>query len=95
MQGLKNEDGSTGPHWTVEQTTPLASPNGVDLNGEITPEIWNAAVNMMYSDYSGVANKLKVNTPEFYAGMAKAFLMDKDGGGAARKLAAYYRCIVE
>ena len=95
MHGLKNEDGTTGAHWTVEQTSTLAAPHGVDLGGDITPELWNAAINMMYSDYCGVASKLKVNTPEFYAGMAKAFLMDKDGGGAVKKLSAYYRCIVQ
>ena len=94
MRGLKNEDGTTGAHWTVEQTSTLAAPHGVDLGGEITPELWNAAVNMMYSDYCGVGSKLKVNTPEFYAGLAKAFLMDKDGGGAVEKLSAYYHNIV-
>ena len=52
-------------------------------------------MNMMYSDYSGVAEKYGVSIAEFYADMARAFLMDKDGPGAKKKLAAYYHGIVE
>ena len=36
-----------------------------------------------------------VNVPEFYAELARAFLMDKDGPGPEEKLCAYYRCIVK
>ena len=51
-------------------------------------------MNMMYSDYSGVAEKYGVSIAEFYADMARAFLMDKDGPGAKEKLGAYYHGIV-
>ena len=50
-------------------------------------------MNMMYSDYYDVARKFGVNAPEFYAELARAFLMDKDGPGPEEKLCAYYRCI--
>lgn len=62
----------------------------------------------VYSDESGVldkahndifaydvARKFGVNVPEFYAELARAFLMDKDGHGPEEKLCAYYRCIVK
>lgn len=91
---MKNEDGSTGGHWTVEQTTEAAKGAGVIME-HVTPEMWNVAMNMMYSDYSGVAQKNNCNKAEFYAEMAKAFLFDKDGPGPEEKLSAYYHGIVE
>lgn len=89
---MKNEDGSTGGHWTIEQTADAAKTAGVVME-HITPEEWNATMNMMYSDYCAVATKFGCNKPEFYAEMAKAFLFDKDGPGPEAKLAAYYHGI--
>ena len=91
---MKNEDGSTGGHWTVEQTTEAAKGAGVIME-HVTPEMWNVTMNMMYSDYSGVAQKNNCNKSEFYAELAKAFLFDKDGPGREEKLSAYYHGIVE
>ena len=39
------------------------------------------------------AREYGVDRPDYYAKMAKAFLMDRDGGGAEKKIAAYYRCV--
>ena len=50
-------------------------------------------MNMIYSDYCVVAEKLGTSTAEFYAGMAKAFLDDKDA--QPDKLGRYYEYIVE
>ena len=82
-----NEDGSHGGHWTVDQTSSLGVPDGV------SPWCWNVTMNMMYSDYYGVAVMHNVNTTDFYADMARAFLDDADAGDAHKKLAAYYNCI--
>lgn len=59
---------------------------------ENTPA-WYAAMNMLYSDYCAVAREYGVDRPDYYAKMARAFLMDRDGGGAEKKIAAYYRCV--
>mgnify|MGYP001157700127 FL=1 len=91
---MKNDDGSTGGHWTVAQTTDAAKTAGVVME-HITPNGWNATMNMMYSDYCSVATKHGCNKVEFYADLAKAFLFDKDGPGPEAKLAAYYHGIVE
>ena len=91
---MVNEDGTTGPHWPMEQTTALAESMGLSWD-KISPWCWWVTMNMMYSDYSGVAEKYGVSIAEFYADMARAFLMDKDGPGAKKKLAAYYHGIVE
>lgn len=89
---MQNADGSTGPHWTMEQTTAVAESMGIQ-----TPAVprwaWGVTMNMMYSDYYPVAVEFGLNRPEFYAALAKAFLIDKDGPGPERKLMAYYEHI--
>lgn len=52
-------------------------------------------MNMMYSDYYFVAVEFGLNRPEFYAALAKAFLLDKDGPGPERKLMEYYEHIAK
>ena len=88
---MENEDGTTGPHWTIAQTDAVANVAGVHVD-KLT--FW-ACLNMMYSDYCTVANKYNVGTPEFYACMAKAFLFDKDAKSPNAKMAAYYFGIVD
>lgn len=91
---MQNADGTTGPHWTMEQTTAVAESMGIQA--PVVPRwAWGVTMNMMYSDYYDVARKFGVNVPEFYAELARAFLMDKDGPGPEEKLCAYYRCIVK
>ena len=90
---MQNADGTTGPHWTMDQTSAVADARGIPH--DIPRGAWGVAMNMMYSDYYDVAAEFGVNRPEFYAALAKAFLMDKDGPGPEEKLCAYYRHIVK
>lgn len=90
-QRMQNADGTTGPHWTMEQTEAARAQHGVNCD----PLAWNVAMNMIYSDYSKVAEKLGVNKMEFYVCMAKAFLEDKDARNqGGEKLAKYYEYVV-
>lgn len=92
MRGLQNEDGTTGPHWTLDQAKQVMAQKGI----EGSPWEFFVTLNIMYSDYCKVAKKLGVNTVDFYACMAEAFLNDKDAvGGGAEKLAQYYEHIVQ
>lgn len=86
---MRNEDGSKGPHWTMEQTKQFAQQKSVDCD---PLELW-VTMNMMYSDYCTVAKKLQMNTVDFYLMLAQAFLDDRDAGEG--KLAKYYECIVK
>lgn len=88
---MENSDGTTGPQWSMEETSAIAKNMGVYLPGCI----WFAAMNMMRSDYCLVARKYGVDRPEFYADMAQAFLFDKDAGEPEEKISAYYHCIAE
>ena len=88
---MENEDGTTGPHWSTGQTDAVANVAGVHEKSCI----WWTAMNMMYSDYYSVAAKYGLDRPEFYADLAKAFLMDKDAGGPEAKMAGYYHGVVK
>ena len=89
VKRMKNEDGTTGPHWTMEQTRQVMDQYNIQCD-EIE---FFVAMNMMYSDYCKVAKKHNCSTIEFYTGMAKAFLDDKDA--YPEKLVRYYECIVK
>ena len=89
---MQNADGSTGPHWTMEQTTAVAESMGIQAPA-VPRWAWGVTMNMMYSDYYDVAMEFGVNRPEFYASLAKAFLMDKDGPEPEEKLCEYYKHI--
>ncbi len=91
---MQNADGSTGPHWTMDQTSAIADSMGIQEH-EIPHWAWGTAMNMMYSDYYPVAVEFGLNRPEFYAALARAFLLDKDGPGPERKLMEYYEHIAK
>lgn len=86
---MENTDGTTGGHWAPEQTTAVMRAHGLRYN----PAVWYAALNMIYSDYFETAKKHGVNTVDFFADMADAFLNDKDAGTPEEKINAYYRCV--
>lgn len=86
---MKNADGSTGEHWTIEQTNKVMR----DKNYSFQPAEFYAAMNMLWSDYSKVAEKFGVNNVDFWATMSQAFLADEDA--RPKKLERYYSAIVE
>ena len=91
---MQHADGTTGPHWTMEQTTAVAESMGIQA--PVVPRwAWGVTMNMMYSDYYPVAVEFGINRPEFYAALAKAFLLDKDGPGPEQKLTEYYEHIAQ
>lgn len=50
---MKNEDGTKGPHWTVEETTSVANQMGINLKSEKHNKWdWFVAMNMIYSDFA-------------------------------------------
>lgn len=87
---LQNEDGSKGPHWTVEQAKQIMAQRKLSIN---PAEFW-MAMNLVYSDFSPVAKKHGVGgNLDFYVDMAKAFLDDKDS--KKYKLSEYYSHVVK
>lgn len=89
VRSMKNADGSTGEHWTMEQTSAIMERHGLRCN----PVKFWVAMNAVYSDLSEVAEKHGVGNEEFYADMAKSFwLCDRDA--VEDKLGAYYENVV-
>lgn len=82
-KNMINEDGTTGPHWTVEQTTSVAKQNNITFDS-FNEYDWNYVMNMIYSDYYGAVS----NEASSYMKLAKKFLMDKDAGEG--KALCYY-----
>ena len=72
-RSMINEDGTTGPHWSLEQTTNVAKQQGIDFVN-FNEYDWNYVLNMMYSDYYGAVQ----NDVSVYIKLAKKFLEDKD-----------------
>lgn len=89
MSKLHNEDGSMGAHWTMDQTKQVMAQKHMELD----PIEFYVTMNMLYSDYCQIAKTHGVNTVDFYADMARAFLVDKDA--VANKLLAYYEYVAK
>lgn len=69
-----------GGKWQPEQLKELAKKHGVPTSGTEWWEFY-AMVNAMYADYSEVAKRYNITSPDFYALMALAFINDKDAVG--------------
>lgn len=57
---MENEDGTRGPHWSLEETTTLASQYGIALGSKFNRYDWFVALNMVYSDYYRVIRKFTI-----------------------------------
>lgn len=76
---MENKDGTTGEHWSMEQTDQYA--------GNINKCDWYAVMNMMYSDY--FSPKFDTNT---YIELARDWIHDSDVGEG--KTLKYYLHVV-
>lgn len=96
MHGLVNADGSSGPHWTIEQTKQVQQKAGMT---DVDSTVFWVAMNASYSDLCEFFNKHGINDPMAYAEYVEAFwLDDEDSVGSddpRAKLAAYYTSVVE
>lgn len=89
VRKMKHSDGSSGEHWTYDQTHQVMKQRNIDCE----PAEFYATMNMLWSDYGAVAKKYGVDNVEFWAELSKSFLMDKDA--EANKLMLYYECVVK
>ena len=89
VKGLENEDGSRGPHWTMEQTNTVMAQKHVEAD----PIEFFLAMNLTYSDLCKEFQKNGINKIDAYVDFAKAFwLCDKD---VPDKLSRYYAYLVQ
>lgn len=84
VSGMKNVDGTSGEHWTMEQTNSVYDSENLEYNKLDFYYI----LNMMYSDYSDVFG----DDTKVYVRLAKNWLDDPDV--APFKAKKYYKHIV-
>lgn len=70
---LENQDGSVGPHWSVEDVVSVAKAKNIEFQ-RYNEYDFAYAMNMLYSDYFGAVP----DSVESYLKLTKAFLDDKD-----------------
>jgi hypothetical protein len=87
--GMKNEDSTKGPHWTMEQIKQVMAQKGIDCN----PLEMYPVMNALYSDYCSVLKKWNMNKVDFYVDLACAWLNDSDA--VPNKASAYFEHIVK
>lgn len=94
---MENEDGTRGPHWSVEETTALASQYGINLGSRFNRYDWFVALNMVYSDYYKVIISMtNSNSTKHFVELAKAWINDKDiDEGKMLKLALHYQQVYQ
>lgn len=73
-RNMRNEDGTKGAHWEMEQVEKLMSQRGIQYDA---PTIY-AVMNSLYSDYCKVLKKYGVTSPEAYLDLALAWVNDTD-----------------
>ena len=79
VSGMVNEDGTTGPHWSLTETTSVANQYGVKLTEKFNKYDWFVALNMIYSDYYAVIVKVTGSSNiKHFVEFTKAWLDDKD-----------------
>ncbi len=104
VENMENSDGTSGPHWNIEQTTGAANQHNVNFE-HIKPYHWWVAMNMIYSDYlhslemyhqaAGLPTPTVQQVVVYCVLMAKAFLFDEDSVEPCKKLKYYYNDIVK
>lgn len=90
VSGMKNADGTTGQHWSMEQTEQLLEQRGLMID----PTAFWVAMNAVYSDLSPTLKKYGITSVDAYVDIARAFWFD-DTDAVPDKLAAYYEYVVE
>lgn len=80
VENMKNEDGSKGSHWSLEETTNIANQYGVNLaQNNSNKHDWFVVLNMMWSDYYKVIVSItNSENTKYFVELAKAWLFDND-----------------
>lgn len=91
-KGMKNEDGTSGPYWSLAETKEVAEKHKMTKYDEYA---WYVTMNMMYSDYYKVIEKMSADPVSFACYMSDAFLGDADSVPANKKVKEYFEHIVQ
>lgn len=90
VRHMKNEDGTKGEHWSIDQVKRLLQQKGMEMDPLM---VW-VAMNAFYSDLCKVNERYGMSSPEYYLDAAVAFWL-KDADAVSDKLAVYYDCVTK
>lgn len=94
VKSMHGDDPKTrGEMWTYDDAKILAEERGLPTEGQDMVDYY-VALNMVYNDYCKVAKEHGVDTEDYYADLAHAWLYDRDGKPPAEKLMAYKKYVV-
>ena len=83
---------ASGPHWSLAETKEVAEKHKMTKYDEYA---WYVTMNMMYSDYYKVIEKMNADPVSFACYMSDAFLGDTDSVPANKKVKEYFEHIVQ
>lgn len=87
---MENEDGSQGPHWTLEDTKKIQAGRNIEAD----PYAFWVALNATYSDLCMFFKRYGISRVDAYVDYVKTFwLEDKDA--VSDKLLEYYKHVVQ
>lgn len=90
MTRIRNEDGTKGAHWSLEEVKRVMHQKGIECD---PIKLW-VAVNAEYSDRYAINKKYGVDKLDFYIDSAIAYWL-KDQDAVKDKLSAYYTHVVK
>lgn len=88
-EGMKNADGTKGPHWSMDKVREIMREYQVDCD----PVEFYAVLNSIYSDFCEALKENNTSNMKTYVCMAKAWLDDEDA--VRDKAAAYFMYVVQ
>ena len=84
---------SRGEMWSYEDAKKLAEERGLPTEGQEMVDFY-VVLNMVYTDYCKVAKEHGVDTEDYYADLAEAWLYDRDAKPPTEKLMAYHKNVI-
>lgn len=94
VKKMKGDDPQArGEMWSYEDAKTFAQERGITPEGQEMVDFY-VVLNMVYNDYCKVAKKYGVDTEDYYADLAHAWLYDKDGKPPTEKLMAYHKYVI-
>lgn len=84
---------SRGGMWSYEDAKKLAEERGLPTEGQEMIDFY-VVLNMVYTDYCKVAKEHGVDTEDYYADLAEAWLYDRDARPPTEKLMAYHKYVI-
>lgn len=94
VRSMRGDDPkSRGEMWSYEDSKKLAEERGLPTEGQEMIDFY-VVLNMVYTDYCKVAKEHGVDTEDYYADLAEAWLYDRDAKPPTEKLMAYHKYVI-